>query len=76
MLNFDWYPDETVLVIAHSYFTEETCEKKNEHVKELCMHVNKTEKDLVVCEDEDLGLVWFQGLFLSPWNFLVFRSIK
>jgi len=28
MLNFDWYPDETVLVIAHSYFTEETCEKK------------------------------------------------
>ena len=30
--NFDWYPDETVLV------------NKYEHVKELCMHVNKTEK--------------------------------
>jgi hypothetical protein len=28
--------------------------KKYEHVKELCMHVNKTEKDLVVCEAEDL----------------------
>ena len=43
--NFDWYPDETVPVTVHSYFTEETCEKKiYEHVKELCMHVNKTEK--------------------------------
>jgi len=40
MLNFDWYPDETVPVTVHSYFTEETCEKKKyEHVKELCMHV-------------------------------------
>ena len=50
--------------------------EKNEHVKELCMHVNKTEKDLVVCEDEDLALFGSRDFFLSPWNFLVFRSIK
>ena len=26
--------------------------------------------------ESKLGVVWFQGSFLSLWNFLVFRSIK